>query len=117
MSEALAWTLGALTVWRVTHLLWAEDGPSGVLLRLRERVGSGWFGQMLECFYCLSLWVALAVAALLLWVQGGGFTPLAPLAWFGLSGAAILIERFNPLSRPASAPASAQGGDTLEERT
>jgi len=103
VSEGLAWLLGALTVWRVTHLLWAEDGPGRLVARLRERAGSGWAAALFDCFYCLSLWVALAVAALLLWATVGTvWTPLAPLAWFGLSGAAILVERLNPGHRPAT---------------
>jgi hypothetical protein len=55
---------GVLAVWRLTHLLHAEDGPGEVFLRLRQRAGTGFFGQLLGCFYCLSLWVAVPVALL-----------------------------------------------------
>jgi hypothetical protein len=80
--------LGALSVWRVTHLLHAEDGPGDILLRLRRRVHENVVGKALECFYCLSLWVA-APAALLLspsWEERAWL-------WPALSGAAILLER------------------------
>ena len=80
--------LGALAVWRVTHLLVYEDGPWDVVARLRRVAGSGGFGRLLDCFYCLSFWVA-APAALLIsadWTERG-------LAWPALSGAAILLER------------------------
>ena len=33
--------LGILSVWRITHLLQAEDGPWAVVVRLRRRAGTG----------------------------------------------------------------------------
>jgi len=90
-------TAGALCVWRVTHLLNAEDGPGRVLVRLRRRAGDGWPGQLLDCFYCLSLWIA-APAALL--IASGWKERL--LLWLALSGGACLLERVtrerNPLA-------------------
>lgn len=80
--------LAALAVWRVTHLLCAEDGPFDVCVRLRRALGESFLGRLLDCFYCLSVWIA-APAALLLardW-------PERLLWWLALSPAAILIER------------------------
>ena len=57
-------TLAILAVWRVTHLLNAEDGPFDLIVELRRRAGDGCWSQLLDCFYCLSLWVALPVALL-----------------------------------------------------
>jgi hypothetical protein len=57
--------LGLLTVWRITHLLQAEDGPWDLSVRLRSSVGIGFWGKLLDCFYCLSLWVAAPLAFLL----------------------------------------------------
>lgn len=81
-------TLGLLAVWRVTHLLNAEDGPWDILVRLRKLVGSGFLGSLLDCFYCLSLWVAAPFALLLgeTWRQD-------VLLWLALSGGGILLER------------------------
>ncbi len=80
--------LGALAVWRITHLLANEDGPWDLILRLRKAVGSGFWGHLMDCFYCLSLWVALpfAIAMANSWREG-------LLLWPSLSGAAILLER------------------------
>jgi hypothetical protein len=83
--EALA--AGALCVWRVTHLFNAEDGPGRVLVRLRRRAGDGWLGQLLDCFYCLSLWVAVPASLLI----GSGWKERL-LLWLALSGAACLLE-------------------------
>lgn len=80
--------IGALCVWRVTHLLHAEDGPFNVTATLRRRAGAGFWGQVLDCFYCLSLWIALPVTLLI----NVGFAQFLVL-WPALSGAACLLEQ------------------------
>lgn len=86
--------LGALATWRLTHLLALEDGPWDLVLRLRLALGNSGWGRLLDCFYCLSLWVA---APLALAVARDPLEWL--LAWLGLSGAACLLER---LGAPAA---------------
>ncbi|MEO5797538.1 MAG: DUF1360 domain-containing protein [Rhodoferax sp.] len=87
--------LGALATWRATHLLALEDGPFNGVLRLRQAAGNSLWGQLLDCFYCLSLWVAAPVALAV------ARNPLEwLLAWLGLSGAACLLERLGPASPP-----------------
>jgi hypothetical protein len=49
---------GALATWRVTHLLAKEDGPANLVIRLRARLGDGFAGKLMDCFNCLSIWVA-----------------------------------------------------------
>jgi hypothetical protein len=88
----LRFTLAALAVWRVSHLLAHEDGPFAVLARLRQRMGNGALGDLMDCFYCLSLWTALAVAMLIL----NGWRDVL-LGTLGLSGAACLLERGRPI--------------------
>ena len=80
--------LGILCVWRVTHLLQAEDGPWDLVIRLRRRIGAGFWGSLLDCFYCLSLWVSAPLA----FVIGEGWKERL-LLWPALSAAAILLER------------------------
>lgn len=80
--------IGVLSVWRVTHLLQAEDGPWDIVVRLRRFVGNGFWGKLLDCFHCLSLWVA-APAALL---PGHGWSEWFFL-WLAFSGGAILLEQ------------------------
>jgi len=81
-------TIGILAVWRVSHLLYAEDGPGDIFARLRRSAGQGFWGRLLDCFYCTSLWVALPLAAWLgeTWKQ-------RLLLWPALSAGAILLER------------------------
>jgi hypothetical protein len=80
--------LGILCVWRVTHLLQAEDGPWDVSVRLRRIAGEGFWGKLLDCFYCLSMWTAGPCAILL-----GETLKERILLWPALSTGAIILER------------------------
>lgn len=80
--------LGALATWRVTHLFVEEDGPGALFVRLRVRAGDGWAGELLDCFYCTSIWVAAPVA-----VAVAPRRREIPLVWIALSGAACLLEQ------------------------
>ncbi len=81
--------LGILAVWRVTHLLQAEDGPWDIIVHLRQRAGHSFWGSLMDCFYCLSLWVAIPFAYLL----GHGWREWLAL-WPAFSAGGILIDRF-----------------------
>ena len=109
-SSLFRFALAVLATWRVTHLLAHEDGPADLIFRFRRLLAQGWAGSLLDCFHCLSLWIA-APAAL--------FVSTAPVdwlfAWWGLSGAACLLERataqpvvFEPMPPPQPS-ASAEG--------
>jgi hypothetical protein len=92
--------IALLAVWRVTHLLWGEDGPADIFVRLRKAAGNGSFGKLLDCFYCLSLWVAVPFALLLAvsW-------PEKIILWLALSAGAILLERVTSPPAPPPPPA------------
>jgi len=90
--------LGTLAVWRVTHLLTSEAGPWDVLDHLRTRLGNNFLQGLFDCFYCLSLWVAIGFALVL-----GGTWKAALFVWPALSGGAILLERIT--SRAATGDA------------
>jgi len=80
--------LGVLTVWRITYFLQAEDGPWDIVIRLRQFVGEGFWGKLLDCFNCLSVWIAAPIAYLV----GQSWLERA-LLWASFSAAAILVER------------------------
>jgi hypothetical protein len=91
MSESSVWfrfILAALAVWRLTHLLAAEDGPWDLILRLRRRLDRSFWGKLMDCFYCLSLWVAAPLAFAIADRLGDRI-----FAWLALSGAACLANR------------------------
>jgi hypothetical protein len=87
-SLMLRFVLAVLATWRVTHLLANEDGPADIIFRFRRLLGQSLAGSLMDCFNCLSLWIA-APAAL--------FVTREPLdwlmIWLALSGAACLLER------------------------
>jgi hypothetical protein len=104
--------LGALATWRVAHLLAYEDGPWDIVARLRAALGEGGLGRLLDCFYCLSLWVALPVAFAVASGPAGWV-----LAWLALSGAAAIIERLAPPPAARLEPIALQGDDNVLLRT
>ena len=84
---SIRFVLAVLAAWRVTHLLANEDGPADLIVKLRATLGDSFTGKLMDCFNCLSLWIA-APAAL--------FVTRAPLlwlfVWLAISGAACLLE-------------------------
>lgn len=97
----MTFLLAVLATWRMTHLLANEDGPADIIFRLRRRLGESLLGSLMDCFNCLSLWIAAPVALFL----STNFWAWA-LSWLALSGGACLIERL--------VPASAGGGHDLQ---
>ncbi len=84
----MKFVLAVLATWRITNLLVNEDGPAGLLVRFRALWGDGMIGRLLDCFHCMSLWVA---APLTFYI---GKKPLDLLfTWLALPGAACLLER------------------------
>ena len=78
----------ALAVWRLTHLLAKEDGPFDIIYSLRKKAGKSFWGKLLDCFYCCSIWTAFPFA---LWISLGWTDIL--MHWLALSGAACLLEQ------------------------
>ena len=86
----MRFVLAVLATWRITHLLASEDGPWDLVVRLRARLGRSFAGSLMDCFYCLSVWVAAPMAF---------FVSRNPMelvvTWLALSGAACLLERID----------------------
>jgi hypothetical protein len=77
-----------LAVWRVTHLAVVEDGPFDVFVKLRGVAAAVKLERLVGCFYCASVWVALA-AALLITREWRALVLFVP----AFSGGAIVLER------------------------
>ena len=81
-----------------------EEGPGMIFSRLRELSGAEydgipeqwdllpWHGKLLQCPYCLSVWVALAIA--LLYITNRSLYRIVALSLSG-SAATVLIEDIN----------------------
>jgi hypothetical protein len=80
--------IASLAIWRITHLFVFEDGPGDVIVWLRKQAGEGFFGKLMDCFYCVSLWAAVPFAP---FVNTNPWQAL--VTWVALSGAACLLER------------------------
>jgi hypothetical protein len=118
MLEAEFWikfVLAALATWRVTHLIAREDGPAELIVRFRAGLGSSLVGTLMDCFNCLSLWIAAPAALfvtrnLLDWL----FT------WLALSGSTCLLERLGQQSveiQPISEPTEGDTSHVLRAET
>ena len=84
----LYFLLSVLAIWRITHLFSKEDGPFDIIFAIRKRAGAGFFGSLLDCFYCTSVWVALPFG-----YWSGNSWGERLLCWAALSGAACLLEQ------------------------
>jgi len=65
-NDVWCFTLCALAVWRVAHLLTGENGPWDLILRMRDALGLSRLDRMMSCFYYLSILSALPPA---LWLS------------------------------------------------
>jgi hypothetical protein len=105
----IRFVLALLATWRITHLLVSEDGPGDVIARLRTSLAESVFARMLDCFGCLSLWVAIPLAFFVSWRP----VELIPI-WLALSGAALLLDRIGPQPLVIERLADAPGGDKAD---
>ncbi len=80
--------LAVLATWRVNHLVAREDGPFDIVTRCRIAAGTGRLGRLMDCPYCLSLWVSVPFAAWLASDWGHGLA-----LWLAISGGACLVEQ------------------------
>jgi hypothetical protein len=88
MNNLIELILCSAATWRLAHLLSKEDGPFDIMYTIRKAAGAGFFGSLLDCFYCTSVWVALPIG---IW-QGNSLADKI-LYWWALSGIACLLEQ------------------------
>ena len=74
----------ALATWRLSYMLVMEAGPFDVFKRLRA---STKLGGLLECVFCMSVWVALGLYALWLDTQW-------PVIVLAVSGLGLGFDRY-----------------------
>ena len=86
--QPLYLVLCMLAAWRVTHLISMEDGPFDIIYQTRKKLGHGFLGKLMDCFYCCSVWTALPFG---IWLGSNWQEKI--LCWLAVSGAACLLER------------------------
>ena len=92
--DFLQFVVASLAVWRLSHLLAEEDGPFDMIYLLRQKAGPGFFGSLLDCFYCVSIWTSFPIG---MWLGEGWLNKI--LLWLALSGAACLLEQATTSSK------------------
>ena len=80
--------VSALAVWRLANLLAAEDGPWDLIVRVRRKLGTTSGGKLMDCLYCLSVWISVPFA---FYVVDGALNRF--VVWLALSGAASLAAK------------------------
>ncbi len=96
LGFAARFAVASLATWRVTHLLAEEDGPAHLVVRARAALGEGTAGALMDCFYCLSVWVAAPLSLTVTRRRAE-----LPAVWLGLSAGACLLERLTEPSESA----------------
>lgn len=106
----ISFILAVLATWRLTHLLSKEDGPGDIVFRFRLWLGEGFWGKLMDCFKCLSLWVAAPMAF---------YVTRQPVellfVWLAISGAACLLERVSQESTVIQSISDFQNGEVQYE--
>lgn len=88
MNQLEKYVVLAIVVWRITHLVNVEDGPFDIIIKLRKLAGRSFWGKLMDCFYCLSVWTGLGVAL----YSAKGWLEIIILTFY-FSGTSLLIEK------------------------
>jgi hypothetical protein len=88
MNDLEKYLIVVIVVWRLTHLISSEDGPFDLIIKIRKMVGNTFFGRLMDCFYCLSIWIGLLCACFV----SGCWQEIIILTLY-YSGASILLEK------------------------
>ena len=91
MGQVELWfkfVVAVLATWRVAYMLSSEDGPGDCVVRLRRALGDGFLGKLMDCFYCLSVWIALPLA---FYVVNKPVDLV--VVWLAISGGACVLYR------------------------
>lgn len=88
MDELVKYLVIVIVVWRLTHLITTEDGPFDLIIKLRKGVGNSFLGKLMDCFYCLSIWIGLAFA-----IYSEKNVEMIIIFTLYYSGSSILIEK------------------------
>jgi hypothetical protein len=89
MTDLLKYFVIVIVVWRITHLISSEDGPFDMIIRLRKLMGNSFLGKLMDCFYCLSIWVGFFIAL----YAGSTLEEILILTLY-YSGASLILEKF-----------------------
>lgn len=85
--------IASLAVFRLSEMVVFDNGPWHIFKKIRAIFPQdSKLDELVECIYCMSIWMALIMTAYLAWVE---LIPwrLYPLWCSGIAGGAIVIYR------------------------
>lgn len=98
--------IALLATYRLTFMFNSERGPGDIFTRLRTRAGvrydphsnpisTGWLSEGILCYFCLSVWISMAITAWLIVTALLGHIEIgtAVLFPFALSGGSIYLKK------------------------
>ncbi len=104
--------IATLATYRVTLMLNSEAGPADIFARFRSYMGvkydenslaygTNWFSEGILCYFCLSVWIGIAVTIWIVVLSTLDKTSIAywTLFPFALSGGAILLRNHDTPNR------------------
>lgn len=94
MNPGIAILLAILATYRVSFLITSEEGPFGLAQSFRSAFDGapGWMRNGFHCVLCVSFWVSLLPAALLMWIFALSL-PVAALLWLGIAGGVVFVAK------------------------
>lgn len=106
MSLFEVFIIGSLATYRWTAMLNNEAGPGDIFERFRTRIGvrfdeyskpygTNWRAEGVLCFYCLSVWVGIAITIWLILAALLGFLFIGAILLFpfAMSGVAVYFKK------------------------
>lgn len=105
--SALHLVIMMLATWRLTNLLVIETGPGAVLEKARSLArwilgdGDGSLYQLMNCHYCMSVWVGTLVSMVYLFAPLPSLVIAMPLA---ISGASCFLQQMTFDKMPTGKP-------------
>jgi uncharacterized protein DUF1360 len=85
--------LGSVAVFRLTEMVVVDRGPFHVFLKIRNIFPQdSQLDELVECFYCMGLWMAILVSMMLSFLHVVPWS-LMPFFAFSIAGGSVIIYR------------------------
>lgn len=86
--------IATLAAYRLAHMIAREEGPFSVFASIRGRFDPNqetWIGRGLNCAACVSVWTALIVVLMILYLPEALMIPL--MFWLAVAGGGLILNK------------------------
>lgn len=90
----MEWVALVLAAYRVSYMIAYEEGPGGIIAAVQGRIDplqKTWLGRGIRCVFCISFWITLLGAALLL--EYSTWQTFV-LSWLSAAAGVMLLHRW-----------------------